>query len=157
METNETKIVKLRALTADIEQRHAAIHNRLGVSEAEFAVAKAARAKAAVPVSAPRSGQFNPQLFASPEVHAKFLPHDDAAFDDDDGIPSADDDSTAAHIKRAQNHLEMCDEDMCRAAPTDGPDHMSLAAKHIQEAMEQRARAGRLAAVGQNVVSVRFA
>lgn len=93
---------------------------------------------------------FDPKLFTNTAVHAKFLPHDDAAFEDDEGIPASDDDSTAAHIKRAQNHLEMCDEDSCRAAPTGGPDHMSLAAKHIQEALEMRARGGHRDLVSQN-------
>ena len=101
---------------------------------------------------------FDPKLFTNTAVHAKFLSHDDAAFADDDGIPASDDDSTAAHVKRAQNHLEMCDEDMCRAAPMDGsPDHLTLAHKHIGEALEMRARGQRLASVGQQHSFVRFA
>jgi hypothetical protein len=105
---------------------------------------------------------FNPQLFASPAVHAKFTPHDDGAFADDDGIPSADEADTAwSHAKRAMNHLEQCcdaDSELCARPPTDdSPDHLALAHKHIGEALEMRARAGRLASVGQNVVSVRFA
>jgi hypothetical protein len=108
------------------------------------------------------NGKFDPRpVFSNKAVNATFPSRDadDEGYSDGtaDGIPADDDDSTAAHVKRAQNHLEMCDEDMCRAAPTDGPDHLTLAHKHIGEALEMRARAGRLAAVGQNVVSVRFA
>lgn len=166
METNETKIAKLRALTADIEQRHAAIHNRLGVSEAEFAGAKAARAKPAVPGSL-RSEAFNPRQFSSASVTAimaanatgkfLFLPDaNDADYSDGtaDGIPADDDNSTWAHCKRAANHLEQCidaDSELCDRAPMDGsPDHLALAAKHIQEAMEMRARGGHRDLISEN-------
>ncbi|MGA7762005.1 MAG: hypothetical protein WCA59_09675 [Candidatus Binataceae bacterium] len=97
---------------------------------------------------------FNPQLFASPEVHAKFIPHDDGAFADDDGIPASDDDSTWAHAKRAMNHLEQCcdaDSELCDKPPTDGsPDHLALAHKHIGEALEMRARGTHRDLVSEN-------
>jgi hypothetical protein len=155
MDDHERKIAYLKA---DIDKADAvvrAICAQTGVSEAEFAVAKAARAKAAETASAPKPGQFNPQLFASPEVHAKFLPHDDAAFDDDDGIPSADDaDSAWGHAKKAMNHIEQCcdaNSELCDRAPADGsPDHLVLAAKHIQEAMQMRERGGRRDLISEN-------
>lgn len=100
---------------------------------------------------------FNLQLFASPAVHAKFLPDaDDQNFSDGsaDGIPSDDDQSTWAHAKRAANHIEMCldaNSELCDRTPADGsPDHLVLAAKHIQEAMEQRARGGRRDLISEN-------
>lgn len=109
------------------------------------------------------AGQFSPGAVLAINVanaRGKFLPDaNDADFPDEtaDGIPASDDDSTWAHVKRAQNHLEACDEDMLNAAPTDGPDHLTLAHKHIGEALEMRARAGRLASVGQQHATVRFA
>jgi hypothetical protein len=168
--TTEQKIAYLKADKADIDKANAvanAVCTQFRVSEAEFAIAKAARAKAAT-ASAPRPGQFNPALFTPATVTAihaanskgKFLPDaNDADYSDD----SDDDDSTAAHVKRAQNHLEACDEDMCERAPSDGsPDHMALAHKHLTEALEMRGRGQRRADAGRRgfvikAVGVRFA
>lgn len=102
METNETKIAKLRALTADIEQRHAAIHNRLGVSEDEFARAKAARAKPSAPISGKSKdfnlmGQFSSdgaRAIVAANAGGKFLPI--ASRDDfSDDRSNADDGETS--------------------------------------------------------------
>jgi hypothetical protein len=108
---------------------------------------KIAKLKTPNPVAPPRvTAKVS---FGDPVAVFKFLPDaNDKEFSDGsaDGIPADDDDSTASHIKRAQNHLEMVDEDLCRQAPTDGsPDHMSLAVRHIQEALEMRARGQRRA------------
>jgi hypothetical protein len=92
-------------------------------------------------------------IHAATHAGGKFLP------DANDSPDSDDDNSTAAHIKRCKNHLEQCDEEACERAPSDGSlDHMALAHRHLTEALEQRARAGRRAAVGgQPHVGVRFA
>ena len=98
---------------------------------------------------------FNPQQFVSRAVHVKFLPHDDGAFDDDDGIPSAADaDSAWGHAKKAMNHLEVAcdaDSDLCDKPPRDdSPDHLALAHKHLGEALEMRARGGRRDLISEN-------
>lgn len=99
---------------------------------------------------------FNPKLFASTAVHAKFLDANDADYSDDsaDGIPSDDDQSTWAHCKRAANHIECCldaDSELCNRPPADGsPDHLALAHKHLGEALEQRARGGHRDLVSEN-------
>ena len=164
---------KIAYLKADNDKANAvvrAICTRLGVSEDEFAVAKAARAKPAAPVSV-RSKEFNLAQFSSAGATAimaanaksKFLPdRNDADFEDGsaDGIPADDDDSTWAHTKRAANHLEMCldaDSDLCNRAPMDdSPDHLMLAHRHLTEALAARSRGANLdlARTGQ---MVRFA
>ena len=103
--------------------------------------------KARVSKTMSKETAFNPQQFVSRAVHVKFLPHDDGAFDDDDGVPNADDaDSVWGHAKRAQNHLEQCtdaDSDLCNRAPADGsPDHFRIGPSALGRSVGD-ARAGR--------------
>ena len=96
----------------------------------------------------------NGKLFPSRPGSAQDANDQDYTDGTADGIPSDDDDSAWSHAKKAMNHLEMCtdaDSELCDGAPRDGsPDHLALAARHIQESLEQRARAGRRDLVSQN-------
>jgi hypothetical protein len=102
---------------------------------------------------------FNPQLFTSTAVHAKFLP--DAGRQDfsDDSVD--DDDETGSTSLGVAHDLIGCvlaGEDNTGSCNHSGVDHVDMARQCLERyAKEESARAKRRASVGQNVVGIRFA